>query len=347
MVWVLLFTATGVAAARHATLPVAFMAIAFAAAVLMALVTLRRRIGEAYIAAALLLLGMMLPALRPQPAYGPESDNRLHEAASERIRRLGLSPDAEALTLAMAAGDRTELTAERRAPYARTGTAHVLAVSGLHVGMVFLYVNLLLGGLALLHRGHLVRNAAAVVTIWLFAAAAGLSPGTIRAAVMFTALQLALATTSRYAGVNILATAAFGMLLWPAGLSPSRGIPAVVPLRSGDSAVGRTPLPAAPYAVAGRERTAGNARHERGGRGSHRPARLVLLRADSAPRHSGQSARDPAHLRGGRGVAAMDGDAPATPFGRRAPGARRAAVAAKPAGRSGGHASVCRPSTTA
>lgn len=214
MVWVLLFTAAGVAAARHATLPVAFMAIAFAAAVLMALVTLHRRIGEAYIAAALLLLGMMLPALRPQPAYGPESANRLHEAASERIRRLGLSPDAEALTLAMAAGDRTELTAERRAPYARTGTAHVLAVSGLHVGMVFLYVNLLLGGLALLHRGHLVRNAAAVVTIWLFAAAAGLSPGTIRAAVMFTALQLALATTSRYAGVNILAAAAFGMLLW-------------------------------------------------------------------------------------------------------------------------------------
>ena len=50
--------------------------------------------------------------------------------------------------------------------------------------------------------------------IWLFAAAAGLSPGTIRAAVMFTALQLALATTSRYAGVNILSAAAFGMLLW-------------------------------------------------------------------------------------------------------------------------------------
>ena len=114
----------------------------------------------------------------------------------------------------MAAGDQTELTPERRAPYARTGTAHVLAVSGLHVGMVFLYVNLLLGALALLHRGHLLRNAAAIAVIWLFAAAAGLSPGTIRAAVMFTALQLALATTSRYAGVNILSAAAFGMLLW-------------------------------------------------------------------------------------------------------------------------------------
>ena len=214
MAWVLLFTAAGVAVARYTTLPAGFLAAAFAAATLMAFITYRRRIGNGYIAIALLLLGMALPALRPQPAYGPAGTNRLHEAAAQRIRRLHLPPDAEAVTLAMAAGDQTELTPERRAPYARTGTAHVLAVSGLHVGMVFLYVNLLLGALALLHRGHLLRNAAAIAIIWLFAAAAGLSPGTIRAAVMFTALQLALATTSRYAGVNILSAAAFGMLLW-------------------------------------------------------------------------------------------------------------------------------------
>lgn len=214
MVWVLLFTAAGVVVARYAALPAGWLAAAFAATLLMAFATLRRPAGEVYVAAALLLFGMMLPALRPRPVYGPDGTNRLHEAASERIRRLELPPDAEAVALAMAAGDRTELTAERRAPYARTGTAHVLAVSGLHVGMVFLYVNLLTGGLALLRRGHLLRNAAAVAAIWLFAAAAGLSPGTIRAAVMFTALQLALATTSRYAGVNILGAAAFGMLLW-------------------------------------------------------------------------------------------------------------------------------------
>jgi len=214
MVWVLLFTAAGVAAARCAALPPLFVAGAFAAAVLMAFFTRGSRLGECYIAAALLLFGMALPALRPYPAYGPETANALHEAASERMRRLRLPPDAEAVALAMAAGDRTELTPRRRAPYNRTGTAHVLAVSGLHVGMVFLYVNLLLGGLVLLHRGHLVRNAAAVAAIWTFAAAAGLSSGTIRAAVMFTALQAALAMTSRYAGVNILAAAAFGMLLW-------------------------------------------------------------------------------------------------------------------------------------
>ena len=348
MAWVLLFTAAGVAVARYATLPAGFLAAAFAAATLMAFITYRRRIGNGYIAIALLLLGMALPALRPQPAYGPAGTNRLHEAASERIRRLHLPPDAEAVALAMAAGDQTELTPERRAPYARTGTAHVLAVSGLHVGMVFLYVNLLLGALALLHRGHLLRNAAAIAVIWLFAAAAGLSPGTIRAAVMFTALQLALATTSRYAGVNILSAAAFGMLLWRPSylfhvgfqlsfLSVAAillwGIPLYRRLR--------TPWRAANAAVGGKRR-GGNARRRRGRLDGDGAARILLLRADPARRTGGQSARHPAHLRGGRGIAAVAGDPLAAPFGRHPSAARRAAVAAKPAGRRSGRPALCR-----
>ena len=242
----------------------------------------------------------------------PAHENAVY-FASERIRRLHLPPDTEAVALAMAAGDQTELTPERRAPYARTGTAHVLAVSGLHVGMVFLYVNLLLGALALLHRGHLLRNAAAIAVIWLFAAAAGLSPGTIRAAVMFTALQLALATTSRYAGVNILSAAAFGMLLWRPSylfhvgfqlsfLSVAAillwGIPLYRRLRT-------------PW----RRRTPRwDARRRRGRLDGDGAARILLFRADPARRTGGQSARHPAHLRGGRGIAAGGWRSPGRPF---------------------------------
>ncbi len=214
MAWVLLFTAGGVILSRHVVLPTGFLAGGFLLAVLMAFATLRHRTAEWYIAAALLLFGMQLPLLRPQPAYAPIQTNALHEAAAERMRRLGLSAETEAIALAMAVGDRTELTADRRAPYNRTGTAHVLAVSGLHVGMVFLYANALLCWLTLLHRGHLLRNLLAILLIWLFAVTAGLSPGTVRAAMMFTALQLALATTSNYTSVNVLAAAAFCMLLW-------------------------------------------------------------------------------------------------------------------------------------
>lgn len=52
--------------------------------------------------------------------------------------------------------------------------------------------------------------------------------------------------------------------------------------------------------------------------------------------------RHPAHLRGGRGIAAVAGDPLAAPFGRRPSAARRAAVAAKPAGRRSGRPALCR-----
>ena len=49
--------------------------------------------------------------------------------------------------------------------------------------------------------------------IWLYAATAGLSPSVVRAALMFTALQFALASGRSYLSVNILAGTAFVMLL--------------------------------------------------------------------------------------------------------------------------------------
>ena len=103
---------------------------------------------------------------------------------------------------------------ELRAAYSRSGLSHLLAVSGLHTGIVFALVNLLLWWLPLLRRGHLLRNLLAAACIWIYVAAAGFPPSAVRAAVMFTMLQSALASASEYNGLNALAAAAFGMLLW-------------------------------------------------------------------------------------------------------------------------------------
>lgn len=144
----------------------------------------------------------------------PSGTVSLHTAAVERLRRLGLADESQALCEAMAAGERSGLSRQLREAYARSGTAHLLAVSGLHVGIVFLLVNFLLGWMPALRRGHLWRNGAAIVSIWLYAATAGLSPSVVRAALMCSALQLSLASASVYASGNVLAAAAFGMLLW-------------------------------------------------------------------------------------------------------------------------------------
>ena len=143
-----------------------------------------------------------------------ERHTGLHQAAVERLSRMPLSTEAAGVTEAMAVGERRGITPELRANYSRSGLAHLLAVSGLHTGIVFVLVNFVLWWLPLLRRGHLIRNILAAATVWLFVAAAGFPPSAVRAAVMCTFLQTALASSSEYISLNALATAGFGMLLW-------------------------------------------------------------------------------------------------------------------------------------
>ena len=123
------------------------------------------------------------------------------------------APDEQALCNAMTAGDRRSLSPALRAAYSRSGTSHLLAVSGLHVGIVFLLANLLLWWLPLVRHGHILRNIAVILLIWLYAAVTGFPPSVVRAALMFSVLQFALASSSEYVGMNTLAGVAFVMLL--------------------------------------------------------------------------------------------------------------------------------------
>lgn len=138
---------------------------------------------------------------------------RLHQGAVERLARLDLSPASEAVALAMTVGEKQQISPMLRSAYARTGTSHLLAVSGLHVGIVFFTLNMVLWGLSLAPSGHRIKNLAAIALIWLYALVAGASPSVLRAAWMFSALQIALAFTLRYNALNILFGVVAVMLL--------------------------------------------------------------------------------------------------------------------------------------
>ena len=143
---------------------------------------------------------------------------RLHEVALRRLRLLDLGSDERAVVEAMAIGERLSLDAELRQRYARSGAAHLLAVSGLHVGFVFAIINLLLVVAALLRHGQVVRGVVAIVAIWLYAAVAGASPSVVRAAVMFSILQMASMLSARTLALNTLAFTACVMLMWNSSL---------------------------------------------------------------------------------------------------------------------------------
>lgn len=153
----------------------------------------------------------------------PRLGLRLRTKAVERIARLGLRPDAEAIAQTIGVGERSRITPSLRANYTHSGAAHLLAVSGLHIGFLCVVANLLLWWLPLVRRGHIVRSALIVGMIWLYAAVVGFTPSVTRAATMFTIMQVAINTGSLARALNTLCFTAFVMLAWDAGMIHDAG----------------------------------------------------------------------------------------------------------------------------
>ena len=145
--------------------------------------------------------------------YIPAEAGSLHDIATRRLQGALKEGSGRSVVLAMTVGERGEVTTELRQAYAKAGASHLLAVSGLHVGVVFLLVNVVLIPLAVLRYGNVARSLVAIVLVWLYVVMCGMSPSAVRAAVMFSLLQYSIGSLRSYDSVNILATTACVMLM--------------------------------------------------------------------------------------------------------------------------------------
>src|SRR5688572_4174986 len=116
------------------------------------------------------------------------------------------------IATALVLGVKDQLDNEIKATYTNTGTMHVLAVSGLHVGLVFFLLNFGLKRLRTSFAHRLLSATIVLSVVWAFAYITALSPSVLRAAVMLTLVvgaQLLLKKSNIY---NTLAVAAFILL---------------------------------------------------------------------------------------------------------------------------------------
>lgn len=137
---------------------------------------------------------------------------RLQNWGANRLNDSRLEGDARALCSAIATGIRTQMSAPLREAYVRSGTAHLLAVSGLHVAIVFALANLILRWLVLLRHGNRLLSVAVVIVVAGYAAMSGWSVSVVRAALMFGVLQLASVSGANYRSINTLAAVVLLML---------------------------------------------------------------------------------------------------------------------------------------
>lgn len=127
-----------------------------------------------------------------------------------------LSGDELAVAAALVMGKRDGISQEVKSAYTETGAIHVLAVSGLHVGIIFLILRFLLVTVLRLDRttaGRWLVAGLSVAAVWLFALVSGFSPSVQRSAIMFTILAIGGISHRKGDIFNTLAAAAL-LMLW-------------------------------------------------------------------------------------------------------------------------------------
>jgi competence protein ComEC len=124
-------------------------------------------------------------------------------------------PQARGIALALVLGIKNELDDDIRSAYAAAGAMHVLAVSGLHVGIIYLVIAFLLTPLEKSGQwGKILKALLCLLALWSYALLTGMSASVMRAATMFSFIIVAGAFRRQTNIYNTIAASAFFLLLY-------------------------------------------------------------------------------------------------------------------------------------
>jgi len=119
-----------------------------------------------------------------------------------------------AISSALLLGQKNFLTKAVKNTFADTGAMHILAVSGLHVGILFLILNFLFKPFAHGKWGRVTTAVLSVLIIWIYAGLTGFSASVTRASLMFSLFLIGDIINKDKNTYNILAASAFIILLY-------------------------------------------------------------------------------------------------------------------------------------
>ena len=123
------------------------------------------------------------------------------------------SDDTFGVLAAISLGDKHSLSDEIRAAYTDAGVAHALALSGLHVSVIYAMIAFLMSGMVRRRSMRWLRELSIIIILWLFALLVGLSASVVRAVSMCTLYILARWLSGENSSINVLTLAALVMLL--------------------------------------------------------------------------------------------------------------------------------------
>ncbi len=149
--------------------------------------------------------------------------HRVRDWASTVIESTLKGEQNQAVAMALILGVTEGIDNELLSAYAASGAMHVLAVSGMHVGIIYVIILFLFKPLKKYRWSPWLVAGLSIFLLWAFAFVTGLSPSVLRAVTMFSFVALAKPLGWRTNIYNTLATSAFILLLYDPYLIMSVG----------------------------------------------------------------------------------------------------------------------------
>ena len=146
--------------------------------------------------------------------------NSIHKIADgfrKKVERALISNqitgDELAVIKALVLGQRNDVSKELLEEYSNAGAIHILAVSGLHVGIILMLLSFVLKPLEKIKYGKSVKAIFILLFLWCFAIVAGLSASVVRAVTMFSAVAIGMSFRRKTFVLHSLVISIFVLLL--------------------------------------------------------------------------------------------------------------------------------------
>ena len=117
--------------------------------------------------------------------------NSIRQFINSKLKKYHFKPDELAVINALFLGQRQDLSDDVYSDYRNAGAIHILAISGLHIGVILILLNWLLKPIERLKFGKLQKTIIILIILWSFAVIAGLTASVTRAVTMLSIVAIA------------------------------------------------------------------------------------------------------------------------------------------------------------
>ena len=129
-------------------------------------------------------------------------------------KNINSNKDELGIAQALLIGYTNDLDKDLVQAYSNTGVVHIIAISGMHLGLIYVLLVWIFGKLLLINRSKILQVVLILACLWLFSLLTGASASVVRAAVMFTFITIGTSFDKRSSIYNSLAASAFVMLCY-------------------------------------------------------------------------------------------------------------------------------------